>query len=471
VTDRPSAAPSGGRPGGRPRERPRDRDQAVERHHELDVVQDDLADDLRDAMLEGDRPFAPGTARAAFSHPTFRTVYLGAFASNIGTWMQNVVLGALAYDLTRSGVFVGIMTAAQLGPLLLFSVVGGMLADAFDRKKMLMALSVQQAVFSLILAVVTLSDSPNKAAMVAVVFCIGVGNALYAPIFSAVVPVLVPRVDMPGAISLNSVQMNASRVVGPAIGVAIYTSVGQSWVFVVNALSFAFVIASLLRVTLPAPPASGAQGLHRLVEGFHVAKAEKIVGQCLVVIFTFSFLCLPFITQMPKIASDHLDIAPKSSPYGFLYACFGLGAVIGALSIGTVFAAYSKEKLTRIGLLAFAAMLVVFGALRAATPAYVVILVLGAVYFAVITSLSTVLQQDLDDRVRGKVMALWIMGFGGTVPFGGLLGGWAMEQVGILPVLVAGAAVAVGLAYYADFGRGRRLLDRTGAPDRPAAPA
>mgnify|MGYP002400439497 CR=1 FL=1 len=411
---------------------------------------DSLADDVEDAYVDGDRTLQPGTARAAFAHRTFRTVYLGAFASNIGTWMQNVVLGALAYTLTRSAVFVGAMMAAQLGPLLVFSLVGGMLADSFDRKKLLVGLSIQQAVFSLLLAWVALDGSPNRWALLAVVFAIGVGNALYAPVFSAVVPVLVPRHDMPGAISLNSVQMNASRVVGPAIGATIYARYGPSWVFVLNAVSFAFVIASLLRVTLPPPPAAKTRGLHRLLEGVQVARVDRVVRQCLVTIFVFSFFSLPFITQLPKIAGDHLDIAPKSSAYGALYACFGVGAVIGALSIGTVFAQASKARLTRIGLVGFAGMLVVFGTLRDATPAYLAILLLGGVYFAVITSLSTVLQQDLEDAVRGKVMALWIMGFGGTVPFGGLLGGWAIEQVGIEPVIVFGALVAVALAAYAD---------------------
>ncbi len=414
------------------------------------VEQEALADEVEDAYLDGTRTLVPGTARSAFSHATFRTVYLGAFASNIGTWMQNVVLGALAYTLTHSALFVGMMTAAQLGPLLILSPVGGILADAFDRRRSLMVLSIQQATFSLVLAGVTLADRPNRAVLVAVVCCIGIGNALYAPIFSAVVPVLVPRRDMPGAISLNSVQMNASRVVGPAIGTAIYARWGPSWVFVLNALSFGFVILSLIRVTLPDPPASGGQGLHRLLEGVAVARRSRVVGQCLVTIFVFSFVCLPFITQMPKIAQDHLGIVPKSSAYGVLYACFGVGAVIGALSIGTVFAHSSKAKLTRVGLVLFAGMLLVFGSLRSDLPAYAAITVLGCVYFAVITSLSTVLQQDLEDASRGKVMALWIMGFGGTVPFGGLAGGFAMEHVGIVPVIAAGSAMAVALAAYAD---------------------
>lgn len=429
----------------------------------------EYAEQVEEAYVDGSRALVPGTARSAFSHSTFRTVYLGAFASNIGTWMQNVVLGALAYNLTGSALFIGVIIVAQLGPLLVFSVVGGMLADAFDRKKMLVILSLQQAVFSLVLAGVTLSDSPNKAALVGVVFCIGIGNALYAPIFSAVVPVLVPRRDMSGAISLNSVQMNASRVIGPAIGTTIYAQFGASWVFILNAFSFAAVIVSLTRVSLPDPPASGTQGLHRLLEGVKVARKDRVVAQCLITIAVFSFLCLPFITQMPKIAGDHLGIEAKSTAYGVLYACFGLGAVIGALSIGTVFAGSSKARVTRVGLIAFAVLLALFGSLRVALPAYLVIMVLGSVYFAVITSLSTVLQEEIEDAVRGKVMALWIMGFGGVVPFGGLAGGWFIERVGIVPVLSFGALVAVALAVMVDLtpdgsGRGLRALRSTPTP-------
>lgn len=408
------------------------------------------ADDVEDALLEGDRTFEPGTARAAFSHPTFRTVYLGAFASNIGTWMQNVVLGALAYDLTESGLFVGLVIAAQLGPLLLFSVVGGMIADAYDRKRSLMALCIQQAIFSVLLAAVTIPDDPNRAALLLVVLVIGIGNALYAPIFSAVIPILVPRRDLSGAISLNSVQMNASRVVGPFIGASIYAQWGPSWVFLLNAASFGFVIVALRRVTLPAPVATGEQGLHRIFEGIQAARADRVIGQCIVVIFTFSFFCLPFITQLPTIADVNLGIAAKSSQYGLLYGCFGFGAVVGALSIGTVFASRSKPQLTRVGLLGFAAMISVFGAMRHPLPAYLAIATLGAVYFAVITSLSTVLQQDLPDQVRGKVMALWIMGFGGTVPFGGLAGGALIDRAGVTPIFAVSAVVALALAWWAD---------------------
>ena len=189
---------------------------------------DPCPEDPEDALLEGDRTFTPGTAASALRHRTFRTVYFGAFASNIGTWMQNVVLGALAYELSGgSPLFVGLVMFAQLGPLLVLSMVGGMLADAVDRKKLLIALTVEQALFSGLLALVALGgDDASKWALFAVTLAIGIGNALYAPTFSAILPILVPREDMAGAISLNSAQMNGSRVIGPAIGAFLYARYG-----------------------------------------------------------------------------------------------------------------------------------------------------------------------------------------------------------------------------------------------------
>lgn len=426
-------------------------------------LRDLCPEDTEDALVDGDRTFVPGTARSALQHRTFRTVYLGAFVSNIGTWMQNVVLGALAYQISDgSAVFVGLVIAAQLGPLLVLSMVGGMLADAVDRKTLLVVLTIEQGLFSGLLALVVMGADPSKAMVLLVTLAIGAGNALYAPTFSAVLPVLVPREDLAGAISLNSVQMNASRVVGPAIGSFLYARFGASWVFLVNALSYAAVIFVLMRVTLPRPASTGNQGLHRLLEGVRHARVDKVVGRCLVIIFVFSLLCLPFISQLPKIAGDALHIAPRSSGYGLLYGAFGLGAVVGALSIGTVFAGSDKARLTRRGLIGFAVFLTAFGFLRSPAPAYPVIFGLGAVYFAVITSLSTVLQEELSDAVRGKVMALWIMGFGGTVPFGGLAGGVLIERVGVAPVLAGGAVVALALAAFARLERSPAVVPATG---------
>src|SRR5690606_23183515 len=143
----------------------------------------------------------------------------------VGTWMQNVVLGALAYDLTDSPTFVGIVLFAQLGPMLLLSVVGGALADAVDRRRLLISVAATQLVLSFVLAAVAAPDRPNQLALVVVVFAIGIGQALFNPAYSAMLPQLVDRRDLPGAIALHSAQMNGSRVIGPVIGAVLDSTI------------------------------------------------------------------------------------------------------------------------------------------------------------------------------------------------------------------------------------------------------
>ena len=409
-------------------------------------------EDIEDALVDGDRPLATGTARAALRHRTFRIVFLGAFASNIGTWMQNVVLGAYAYSLTHSSIFVGVVIFAQLGPALLLAMVGGLVADRVNRKRFLIVVSFEQLVFSALLAWVVTNPSPSHTLLVLTVVMIGIGNALFAPAYSAILPGMVGYEDLAGAISLNSAQLNGSRVIGPIIGGIAYHYVGPAPVFAVNALTYLFVVGSLLLVTLPEVRGRTQypSRWRELTAGLTVARQDRVVGRCLVTISLFSLMALAFIGQMPVVAARNLGIAPSSARYGFLYACFGLGALLGAISIGTVFARRSKPWLVRVCLVCYSFSLAAFSLLRAAPPAYAVVVLVGFFYFAFVTSLNTVLQSDLDDAVRGRVMALWIMGFGGTVALGNLLLGPVVQAIGITDVLLFGAVVALALAWYAD---------------------
>jgi MFS family permease len=414
-------------------------------------------EDAIDALVDGDRVLMRGTARAALAHPEFRLVWSGTFASNIGTWMQNVLLGAFAYTLTKSETYVGLIFFAQLGPLLLLSSVGGVLADIFDRRRLLLWAQIQQLVFSLVLAGIATADHPSRVLLLVCVLVIGIGNALGAPALSAILPTLVPKPDLPGAVSLQSVQMNLSRVIGPVIGAVLYTTIGVAPVFVLNAATYLFAIITLVSVDYQRQPSTPGQGsvLRRLSEGFRIARADPLVRRVLVTLFSMSLFCLVFVGQMPTVAKENLDIAPRSVEYGALYAIFGLGAALGAISVGTWFAAVSKDRLVRPALLAFAALLAGFGLVREPWAAFVIAPLLGYAYFVVITSLSTVLQSHVDDAVRGRVIALWIMGFGGTVPVGVLLGGVVAQATSITAVLVFGAAAAVVLAGYADLAAAR----------------
>jgi predicted MFS family arabinose efflux permease len=413
---------------------------------------DDDLEEVEDALVDGDVAYQRGTAQAALRHRDFRIVYLSTFASNVGTWMQNVVLGAFALKLTGSPGYVGIIYFAQLGPLLFLSTLGGLLADIVDRRRLLVTVQLAQMVLSFGLAALALLDDPSREALVAIVFAIGVANALGAPGLSAILPTLVPREDLPGAVALQSVQMNLSRVIGPAIGGVLYAVFDAAPVFAINAATYAFAIVGLMWATYPrhADAHVEERGFQRLLSGVRIVRRDPLLSQLIITLFAFSFFSLAFVGLMPVIAEENLAIDPKSSAYGILYACFGLGAALGAITVGTAFAHRSKVKLIRPGFVAFAAVLSVFAVLRNAGIAYPVSAVLGYAYFVVITSLSTVLQEHLEEGQRGRVLALWIMGFGGTVPLGVLVAGWVEQITTITVILLAGAAFAIVLAVWSD---------------------
>jgi predicted MFS family arabinose efflux permease len=170
--------------------------------------------------------------------------------------------------------------------------------------------------------------------------------------------------------------------------------------------------------------------------------------------FTFSFFCLMYVGLFPELAKANLSISPKhdKDTYGWLYSIWALGAGLGALTVGTFLARHSKARVIRWSLGIFAVVLTVFALLRSDALAFVVAPILGFAYFLVITSLSTVLQEHLDDAVRGRVMAVWVMSFGGTVPIGVAVGGWLISGLGmtITGVMLLGVAAAVVLTWYCD---------------------
>lgn len=409
-------------------------------------------EEVVDAVVDGDRSFSPGTAQAALAHRDFRIVWGGTFASNVGTWMQNVLLGAYALQLTGDPGYVGILFFAQLGPLLFLGTLGGVLADVVDRRRLLVLMQLEQLIFSVLLAFIALSDNPSKVAIFFCVLAIGVGNAFSAPGLGAILPTLVPHEDLPGAVSLQSVQMNLSRVIGPAIGAPLFAAFGAATVFGINALTYGFAVVALVVANYPTrnEQPMHERGFARLLSGFRIAAHDQLIRRVLVVLTAFSFFSLAFVGLMPVLANDNLGIGPRTTQYGLLYATFGLGAALGAVSIGTLFAGYSKPRIVQIALGAFAVLLAIFALERGPATAFPTIFVLAFAYFCVITSLSTVLQQHLANSVRGRIMALWIMAFGGTVPIGVLIGGYAVGPLGITGVVLIGAAAAAVLAFYAD---------------------
>jgi MFS family permease len=362
--------------------------------------------------------------------------------------MQNLALGSFAYGLSHSASFVAWVGFAQLAPVLFLAPVGGLLADLVDRRKLLVLTNLEQLVFSVALAFVASAHQPSRALLFVVVVAVGIGNALSGPPLSSLLPNLVPRVDLPGAISLQSVQMNLSRVIGPAIAGVLLPKIHADGVFAINAGTYLFAVVGALSIRPVTQAAVHGEGIaQRLLGGVVVARRDPVIRSVLLTIAAISFFVLPFIGLMPAIGGESLHVDVDGFRYGLMYASFGFGAALGAIAVGSVLAGRPREPVISTSLAVFGLALAGFGFLRDIYPAYPLVFVVGLFYFTTVTSLSTRLQENLEDAVRGRVMALYMMGFGGTVPLGLLVGGQIADATSLTAVVVAGGIVALVLAY------------------------
>ncbi len=407
--------------------------------------------------------FTPGSARAALAYPRFRRMWAASFSSNIGTWMQNVVLPLYVLDRTGKASMVGIMVFAQLGPMLFLSIPAGVIADRFDRRRWLIAMQGVQLVFSAMLAPLAAADAPIWSIFL-VALGVGIGNALNAPAWSAMLPTLVSRADLPGSVSLNSTMINGSRVVGPIV-VAVLRSAGVSiaQIFLINAVTYLFVIVALVRTPIrQTKPPPREPGERQFTSGLRIARANPAVWRLLVSLFTFSLLSLPYVGLFAAVARKNFGIEKGSTTYEWLYATWGLGAAMGGLAIGTIFVHRDKRTLIRIGFVAFAVFLAAFAMVREPVGAFIFGALLGFAYFGTTTSMNTILQSRVADHERGRVMSLWFMAFGGTVPLGNLVFAPVMDAIGARWVLVGGAVWALALAWYCDLVKVDHLAEQGG---------
>ena len=423
------------------------------RDHEF-TSEEEFRGEAEEALVDGDRTLDAeeiNVVRAALANRDFRTMWLSTLGSTIGTWMQNVILAAFVYTVTRSAWLVSLVGFCNLVPQLFFATFGGIIADLFDRKKLIFWLSLEQMLGSLAIAWIVRTTDFSRPALLIAVFAVGTGAALQGPVFLAVTPSLVPKEHLTGAISLNSVSMNVSRVVGPAIGAVLYVWIGASWVFVLNAATYGIIMIGVTYVRVPKfERRAGESKIDRLVGGFRYVRQDPVVFRAIGTVFMFSMFCMPFVVLYPAMASVDWGVSTKSTLYGLLYATFGLGAVVGALSVGTFLSGHRIENVLRGAFVMFGASLAAYITIRGPALAFPIGFLLGFFYFVVVTSLSTIFQSRLDHSIRGRVSAVWMMCFGGTVPVAGLIAGWIVSHSSVNTVIYFGAAFALFLAWFAD---------------------
>lgn len=378
---------------------------------------------------------------ASLRVPAFRGFFIGQTLSLPGTWMQTIAQGWLVLQLTDSGTVLGAVTAAQYLPVLLLAPWGGVLADRFPRRSLLLGTQVVMAVCALVLGLVTLSGHVTIEMVFAVAVVFGLATAVDNPTRQSFVSELVGPELVRNAVSLNSAVLNAARAVGPAIAGIIITTAGTEWCFLINAVSFAGVLVALavMRLTPRPPRTSWSSPVRQLIEGLqHIMGRQELFWPCLMVLLVGA-LAWEFPITLPLLASDTFD--GDARVYGWLTSAMGVGAVLGAMSV----AWRGRTGLVPISIAASTfgiAMLV----LSVAPVLWMAVAAMVAVGWGSATFLSTsnaTIQLATDDAYRGRVMSMWSLCFIGSTPLGGPLVGAIGEHVSPRVAVAVGAVACL----------------------------
>jgi len=340
----------------------------------------------------------------------------------------------------------GALIFAQLGPLPALILAGVSLPDPPNRRVLLVGTQVWQMAWTVVLAALVIDDSIGRPALLLIVFIIGLGQGLYAPAFTSVLPSIAGEENIGAAIALNSMQINGARVLGPAIGGWLTSVLGFAEVFAVTAALYLAVIGGLLLTWIPPSTAIARTFSARVLGGFRAARRASHVREPIVLMALFSLLCLPFIGQLPAIAELNLGIEPQSTRYGWFYATFGLGALAGTALVATALLPAPRPLVARSTLVAFGVSLAWLASIETIALGYLAIFLVGLFYFTLPTVLATHWQSQVDGTLRGRIAALWILSFGGMVPIANIIAGRVVEATSLRSVMLFGAVAAVGLA-------------------------
>ncbi len=378
----------------------------------------------------------------ALRHRNFQLYVIGQLLSTMGTWMQIIAQGWLVYQLSRSELILGIVGFAAAVPALLITPWAGVAVDTVSRRKLMLVTQSCAMLLALILAALTFSGQVQIWHVIVLATLSGAVNAFDGPARQAFVVDMVGREDLPNAIAINSMTFNTARVVGPAVGGFILAAVGADWCFLINGLSFLAVLASLLAMNLPAPVARGGRAapLQQLRSGLAYAIRTNEVAALLLLSLNLSLFGITYSTVMPAFVDRVLGQGPTA--FGAINMASGVGAVSAAIMIA-FFGDRGRRGfwLSRISL-AYPLILLLF-ALNSSYPlALVLSALLGFGFMGQFTLINTLLQTQIIDEMRGRVMSLYTLTFFGLTPFGNLVIGALSEAWGIGHTLAVSAILA-----------------------------
>jgi predicted MFS family arabinose efflux permease len=383
----------------------------------------------------------------AFQYRDFRLMWFGACTSSIGTWMQIVAQGWLIYRLSHSPFLLALDQFLGGIPIFLFSLIGGVVADRMERRKVLLGSQYVQMATATILTILVFTGLVHVWHILCLSFISGFAQAFGGPAYQALIPTLVEKEDMPNAIALNSIQFNVAVMVGPALAGIALAKLGEQWCFGLNALSFLAPIVSLSVISARFLPVKTTESMFTsLKEGIKFTRKQSSMEALIVLAFCMTALAMPMRTYIPVFVKDIFRRGPET--YGNLLSLMGLGSILGSLAIA------SAGNMRRKGLVALTALLCLGGgisafALSKSLPVSGAVLVLvGAAMMAVFATVSSLVQLITTNEMRGRVMSVYNFAFRGGMPMGNLLSGWLVPAFTAPVVLSVNGFLLILVALY-----------------------
>jgi len=386
-----------------------------------------------------------------FRHPVFTMLWIATVVANIGSWMYNAASGWLMMLLNADPFIVSLVQVATSLPMFLFALPAGALADIFDRRRLLIIVEVLTTFVAAIFAALVSLNLVTPGTLLFFTFAMGVGGALTAPAWQAIVPQLVPKENMSSAVAANSVGVNISRAIGPALAGLFIASLGMAAPFWINALSNFGIIGALLwwhapqstSRDLPAERFTGA-----VSAGFRYARHNRHLRATLTRAVGFFMFASAYWALLPLVTRNQIAGGPQL--YGLLLGSIGIGAVGGAFLLPWLKARFGPDRLVAAGTFGTAMTLALFGLAREPIAALIASLIAGISWIAVLSSLNVSAQRSLPDWVRGRGLAMFVTVFFGAMTFGSAMWGQVASLTG-LPIAhfiaAAGALAMIPLTW------------------------
>lgn len=387
----------------------------------------------------------------ALKHRNYRLFFAGQLVSLVGTWMQNIAQSWLIYRLTGSAELLGLVGFAGQVPVFALATLGGVIADRFDRHRILMMTQSLSMVLAFALAALTLSHQVQVWHVFALAALLGVTNAVDIPTRQAFVVEMVGRDDLPNAIALNSSIFNGARLLGPAVAGLLVAAVGEGWCFLLNAISFLAVLLGLAAMDRSrlsgSHPAPDGGVITQLLAGIRFVAGHGPIRSLLLLLSVSSLMGMSFTVLMPIFADQILGGGPAG--LGTLMSATGLGALAAALILAGRAGIDGLGRWVGCGICGLGLTLILFGLSPWFWGSAAILVITGFAFMAQMAASNTLVQTMVPDSYRGRTMALYSTMFMGMAPFGALLAGSLAERIGapLTVELGGGVCLAAGLAF------------------------